>query len=410
MSTPDRVPTQTHWTYPWPLTAGQTDQLVDAVKSAGAGGVWLKHADGGSRFTGPRSGLTNPTLAQARQIIGRIRSSGLWVGAWVYLYAAHDDELRLAVEAAGLYDGVCVDVEGEFERDDYRVAGDAPKVDRLRRYLVELRKAAGGKPVGYAPFWARILHRGVLFATFDSLCDFAMPQVYPWSYGYTVDRLWAAFLPQWRSVGPAVIPLGNPTTVGTIPTVRHYAELALRDFGAVSWWRYPFNAATRQAFADLVPPDTSTEGPQMAVLINHELADVAHGAPFFDAPGGQQIGAISSPNPYPPVHSYGAPLDDVLDTSPHVDYAWRLCEVTTGAETGHTDEKLVFIRRQDLSNFRPFPAPKTQADIDEAVAKQKQTDDQALAAYKAGEATRVQKAIADDRKLAVGRIVVEYPS
>lgn len=94
--------------------------------------------------------------------------------AWGYNYGDKfgllTKEIEGAVKSVRLADGYIFDPEIEFE-----TKGSGLWVEKMVPPVIE---AAGGKPVGYAPFWNRRYHGGYPYASFDKYGITAMPQVY----------------------------------------------------------------------------------------------------------------------------------------------------------------------------------------------------------------------------------------
>lgn len=91
--------------------------------------------------------------------------------------------------------------------------------------------------------------------------------------------------------------------------------------------------------------------PMGVVVYGRELADVAGAVPFYDAPGGNRIGAFSAPQT---IESVGIPMDNSDDK---INFGWRACVVNTKAINGITAPKIVYVERARLTNFRPVPTP-----------------------------------------------------
>jgi hypothetical protein len=91
----------------------------------------------------------------------------------------------------------------------------------------------------------------------------------------------------------------------------------------------------------------------LAVIVKRaELADVAAGVEFFEAPGGARIGSMSKA--FAGLEVVGVPMDQSSD---NLNLGWRAVWVTTGAVDGVQADKVVYIATADLTNFRPVPAP-----------------------------------------------------
>lgn len=266
------IPTQSAWLYPWPQTQQEprtAKQIAASLVKAGMEAVFVKVADGGYHFDLTHYPTKGMSSTRWRQDVADFRAAGLQVYAWVYLYAANPDERDVAVSfmSTGLFDGLIVDVEGEFER-----SGDtstSTKPERLANYLTGVRRVS--KVLAYAPFWKPSVHTGLLYNEWNRSVDVAMPQAY-WrlaqmSPGSMLDAMradWARL-----SIPPKVlVPIGDPNSSAPAAEITTFGKTAIARYGRVSWWRWPFSSTGIAAMAALpdpavLPPDTSTAGDSM---------------------------------------------------------------------------------------------------------------------------------------------------
>lgn len=105
-------------------------------------------------------------------------------------------------------------------------------------------------------------------------------------------------------------------------------------------------------------------GSTVPIKIYRQLAEVAAGVDFYDAPGGARIGEMSNAGT---LEILGVPMDKSAD---HLNWGWRAVIVATQALDGVVADKLVYFLTETLQNLRPAPpAPPPTGDCTEAVAK-----------------------------------------
>lgn len=98
----------------------------------------------------------------------------------------------------------------------------------------------------------------------------------------------------------------------------------------------------------------SRRATDMAVLIRPAIADGKAGAPFFDAPGGAQVGKLSGDMV---VTIAGVPMDASPDK---LNLGWRQVQLHTQAIDGKPADKLLYMQLIALANERGIPpAPPT---------------------------------------------------
>jgi hypothetical protein len=116
--------------------------------------------------------------------------------------------------------------------------------------------------------------------------------------------------------------------------------------------RYTTSVTEGEGLGDTVP-----------IVLRPQLADVAEGVDFFEAPGGVRIGDMQKAST---VEVIGVPMDKSPD---HLNLAWRAVKVATQAIDGIVADKLVYFATTTLTNLRPIPAPPSGGDCTDAVAK-----------------------------------------
>lgn len=89
----------------------------------------------------------------------------------------------------------------------------------------------------------------------------------------------------------------------------------------------------------------------VATLIRPAIADGAAGAPFYESPGGAQVGKLSTAQV---VSIAGVPMDASPD---HLNLGWRQVQLRTAAIDGKLADKLVYMLTTALANERPAPTP-----------------------------------------------------
>lgn len=90
--------------------------------------------------------------------------------------------------------------------------------------------------------------------------------------------------------------------------------------------------------------------PIMAITLRPELYDVLAGTPFFDAPGGRQVGDFDAAAQG--IRSVGVPMDASPDS---LNLAWRAIVVTSRAIDDRLTDKVVYVQTSRLTNGRPDP-------------------------------------------------------
>ena len=372
--------------FPWPALS-EVPAIASRLFGAGFDAVALKVADGGRPFTAANFPLYG--YQSQLQVVSAFRAAGLKVYAWVYLYAAHADEAKVATAAmaTGLYDGLLVDVEAEFAEDRFASAGDPPKSTRLAAYLSAVRHAS--KWLGYTSFWNVSGWPGILWNQWNQVVDAALPQVYWWNTVYvpalTPQQLVAKWRSEWKFTTPPrqTIPIFNPNTSGDAPTVALFRDLA---DGPSSWWRYPFSQGVYDSIASL--PETST-GADMPLIVGPQrvIADVAQGTPYFDAPNGNIINHTGEAGVY---EWYGSPTaPDGVNRDP----SWCMVVGLKPDFSRNFSEATIarYMQREALTNVRVLPEV-TQAQLDAAVAAAKLATSQEDAAAVAALAAKIKAA------------------
>lgn len=366
------IPTQSAWLYPWPQTSQEArtaKQIAATLVRAGIEAVFVKMADGGAPYDLAHYPTRGYSPTRWKQDVADFRAAGLQVYAWVYLYAANPDEADRAVSVmkTGLFDGLIVDVEGEFERSEN--VRTNTRSSRLAAYLTKVR--AVSKVLAYAPFWKPSVHTGLLYDQWNRTVDVAMPQAYWQLASMTPKAMLDATASDWRSLSvqpKRLIPAGDPNSTATAAEISAFGRLALSRYGAVSWWRFPFSSAEVTAMAALtVPPDTSTAPPtggstvqSFAVPKAPEIGTVAKGvwlhvsSDLSANPGNIQIDP-----------GRDLPYIGTVDGARIVEYV-----DSSGVHSG----KAYFVAPADLTNVRALTVasttdttPFSQADVDAKV-------------------------------------------
>lgn len=88
----------------------------------------------------------------------------------------------------------------------------------------------------------------------------------------------------------------------------------------------------------------------MAIQVRPELVDVLAETPFYDAPGGTNVGRFVELTPG--IHQVGVPMDGSPDK---LNLGWRAIVVTTRAIDDRLTDKIVYVTTARLINARPDP-------------------------------------------------------
>jgi len=221
------------WIWNWRrCEGGDAQRVAERLKAAGCRGALVKAFDGGRWFA------QGPSF---RDISRALKSRGLAVGGWGYLYGRDTaGEAQRAIETAqyGEADLLMLDVETEFKSHP-----DAAE-DICRR----IRQEVGADyPLYYSTFAIARYHRSFPYAAFERHCTGTAPQVY-WNafrwplsqaLGWTYEDYAAMGIPPGR-----VFPVGGLYREGFVQypspdQVREFVRAA-QNAGSrgVSFWSY----------------------------------------------------------------------------------------------------------------------------------------------------------------------------
>jgi peptidoglycan hydrolase-like protein with peptidoglycan-binding domain len=189
------------------------------------------------------------------QLVADLKSRGLRVCAWQYVYGK-DPDGEAAVSARAKDAGAecfVIDAESEYEG----------KYDQAREYVSKLRAAVGRDyPVGLAGFPYVHYHPSYPYSAFlgDGGAQFNVPQVYWKEIGGGVDKVVDTTYTVNRPYGRPIVPIGQ--TYGDPPLEeiqRFRARIAAQGAAGHSWWSWQETndaewAAIGQPVAPIDPP------------------------------------------------------------------------------------------------------------------------------------------------------------
>lgn len=216
-----------NWLWLWvkdEVLGGDAEKIADEALKLGVAGVLVKAHDGRAS-----AGF----LEQFKELVGPLKSRGLRVAAWGYLYGnSPDEEAALAAEALRLgADFYVADAEAEFERQGMDEAAE-------RFFSALLAKARGGV-VGFTSFALGNLHPRFPWSVFARACNVAFPQAYWRTMGISAEQVLKETLEFYAPFGLPVVPVGQAYGPVTTTEMLEFAKLA-REAGCpgVSWWSW----------------------------------------------------------------------------------------------------------------------------------------------------------------------------
>jgi peptidoglycan hydrolase-like protein with peptidoglycan-binding domain len=207
---------------------GNATAIADQARAAGVRSVFIKAADGATRLT-----QFSPAL------VGELRSEGLYVCAWQYVYGARP-AAEAAAAGAAVRDGaqcLIIDAENQYQ-GRYWAA---------QTYMRDLRAEVGYEyPLALASFPYVFLHPSFPYSVFlgPGGAQFDLPQMYWQSIGASIDAVFANTFVFNRIYGRTIIPVGETSGPPTPSEVIRFRDLTVA-YGApgVSWWDWAWTSA-----------------------------------------------------------------------------------------------------------------------------------------------------------------------
>lgn len=190
--------------YLWQLTAGggaSPDKLIERLKAANVTRIYVKVADGTSKY--PKKGADH-----TRDVVDAARAQGLAVWGWHYVYGELPEaEADIASEQTaklGLR-GYIYNAEKEYR--------DHKRVEQAKLFTRRLRSNLPSTTLGFSSFKYPKKHPGLPWAELGGAADVLMPQVY-WVEAHDPDKQYDTSFAQWSVLNPKarLVPTGAAYT------------------------------------------------------------------------------------------------------------------------------------------------------------------------------------------------------
>jgi hypothetical protein len=221
------------WVWNWRrCDDGDPAKVAARLRAAGCHGALVKAHDGPQWFDQGQPW---------REIAAALKSEGLAVGAWAYLYGRDPaGEARLIGETVsyGQADLFVLDVEAEFE-------GRPEAAEELCR---RVRESVGPDyPLYYSSFAIARHHRSFPYDVFERYCQGAAPQVYWNAFGWPARRAVRWMYEDYAALGTSphrLFPVAGMYAAGGVPypTVDDVKTFVTEATGSgspgVSFWSY----------------------------------------------------------------------------------------------------------------------------------------------------------------------------
>ena len=223
---------------------GNLSALAARAKRTGVSTVYIKSSDGSTNYWSQFSSTMVATL----------KSLGLRVCAWQYVYGTHPDgEAALGARAvAAGADCLVIDAEAEYE-GHYASA---------QTYIQDLRAAIGPNfPVGLASFPYVDYHPGLPYSVFlgPGGAQYNAPQMYWKDIGTSVDNVYAHTFTHNRIYQRPIFPLGQTYSNPSSADLMRFRQLAAAyGSSGLSWWDWEETSST--GWASLASPLAALSG------------------------------------------------------------------------------------------------------------------------------------------------------
>jgi hypothetical protein len=219
-----------NWLWLWQAGAlgKQPIEMAAAARDMGVTGVIVKVHDG--RISSPAS---SKFMRQFRELVGPLKSVGLGVAAWGYVYGSDPDgEADAVLEALSLgAQWYVIDAEVEFEKDGMDKAA--------ARFLSRIFQEVPDAVIGLSSFAVTDLHSKLPWVVFARYCKVMLPQVYWKEIGWPVDNAVRRSLNSYAKLNRPIAPVGQ--AYGGVPgkEMVRFAEL-VKSYGCmgISWWSW----------------------------------------------------------------------------------------------------------------------------------------------------------------------------
>lgn len=243
--------------YLWNLRAiggAKPAELVKQLKAAGLKHIYVKIADGKSKF--PRKGADH-----TQAVITEAQAQGLVVWGWHYVYGEFPEkEAEIAVDRVATYgvSGYIYNAEKEYR--------DKKRVKEAKTFLTALREGLPSTPFGFSSFKYPSKHPGLPWKEMIGAADVLLPQVYWVGRHDPVAQLtksaeeWSAF-----NKTAAIVPTGAAysETKNWKPTaadIKAFLDGVVEaEYPAADFWSWDF--ITRKDYANLLKSVTDFTWP-----------------------------------------------------------------------------------------------------------------------------------------------------
>jgi len=212
-----------NWLWIWTaesILSGNPEAMIAVAKDLGIRGVFIKSHDG------------TRVWSQFDRYAPMFKDAGFEVAAWGYVYGRDPvGEARAALEAIDMGYWYVVDAESEFERPGYDKAA--------RIFLETIRSWFPNVPLGFTSFAIIDYHRSFPWAVFAEYCDVAMPQVYWYTMGISVEEAWRLTKSGYASLGKPIVPVGQAYDAVSYEDMVKFARIVREDgCSGISWWSW----------------------------------------------------------------------------------------------------------------------------------------------------------------------------
>jgi hypothetical protein len=198
--------------------SGGVDGIIQTARDTGAQGVLIKCADGTTPWT------------QFAESVDALKTAGLVVGAWAYIYPSDPQaQVEAPLNASQGADYLVLDAETEWE---------APGMDtQAEAFGRALRVLAPDIPVGLTTFALPKLHRAFPYLAFAGFVDAILPQVYWADAGLDPQAMLFESIAQLTGYGKQILPVGQAYAPATPAQIDLFCAYCVEKWiEGVSWW------------------------------------------------------------------------------------------------------------------------------------------------------------------------------
>jgi hypothetical protein len=233
------------WVWELPNTeGGNSSAIASRALGNNVSTVFIKSGDG-----------TNYWDQFSPELVNALKSRGLRVCAWQYIYG-NNPEREAAVAAQAKTAGAecfVIDAETEYEG----------KYAQARTYVAKLREAVGRDyPVGLAGYPYVHYHPSYPYSAFfgDGGAQFNVPQLYWKEIGGGVDQVVETTYTVNRPYGRPIVPIGQTYNQPPVEEIQRFRQLvAANGSSGHSWWSWQETQANE--WASIAQPVPAFPGP-----------------------------------------------------------------------------------------------------------------------------------------------------